>query len=182
MMEVMTQLPGRATMMAASSPVVALVVDADFDAAFRSLYPRCFALAYRMLGNHSVAEDLASESMARALQRWNRLDPDRVAGWVLRVTANQAIDLMRRKGRTMESGVIDLEDATTVRLALARAIRTLPARQQEVVVLRYLSDLSEAETAAALRISVGSVKTHAHRGLAALRTELGDVTLEAADA
>ena len=169
-------------MMAASSPVVALVVDADFDAAFRSLYPRCFALAYRMLGNHSVAEDLASESMARALQRWNRLDPDRVAGWVLRVTANQAIDLMRRKGRTMESGVIDLEDATTVRLALARAIRTLPARQQEVVVLRYLSDLSEAETAAALRISVGSVKTHAHRGLAALRTELGDVTLEAADA
>ena len=67
-----------------------------FEDAFRDLYPRAFGLAFRMLGNRQAAEDVASETMARALLRWNRLDRERLAGWVLRVTANQAIDLMRR--------------------------------------------------------------------------------------
>ena len=71
--------------------------DEDFDVAFRDLYPRAFRLAVRMLGNRAVAEDLAAETMARAYARWERLDPDRRAGWVLRVTSNQAIDLMRKK-------------------------------------------------------------------------------------
>jgi len=119
--------------------------DTSFEANFALLYPRAFALAYRMLGNRTAAEDIAAETMARALLRWDRLDPDRVPGWVLRVAANQAIDLMRRKGRTLEVGVVDLEDSTTLRLALADALRKLPRRQREAVALRYLSDLSEAE-------------------------------------
>lgn len=146
----------------------------DFDDAFRSLYPRAFGLAVRMVGNRAAAEDLAAETMARAYVRWDRLDPDRRAGWVLRVTANQAIDLLRRKGRTLEPGVIDLEDATTLRLALAAALARLPRRQREAIALRYLSDLTEAETASVLGIGVGSVKTHTHRGLATLRADLGD--------
>jgi len=150
----------------------------DFDAAFVQLYPRCLGLALRMLGNRQSAEDVASETMARALLAWDRLDPDRVAGWVLRVTANQSIDLMRRKGRVLEVGVVNLEESTTLRLALVDALRRLPKRQREAIALRYLSDLSEAETAAALGVSVGSVKTHVHRGLATLRTRLGDETLE----
>jgi RNA polymerase sigma factor (sigma-70 family) len=48
------------------------------------------------------------------------------------------------------------------------ALRTLPARQREAVVLRYYLDLGEADIAAAMRVSAGSVKTHLHRGLAAL--------------
>jgi RNA polymerase sigma factor (sigma-70 family) len=48
------------------------------------------------------------------------------------------------------------------------ALRTLPARQREAVVLRYYVDLGEADIAAAMRVSAGSVKTHLHRGLAAL--------------
>ena len=145
----------------------------EFEGAFRELYPRAVGLAFRMLGNRQAAEDIASETMARAYVRWDRLDPDRRAGWVLRVTSNQAIDLMRRKGRTLEPGVIDLEDATALRLALAAALAKLPRRQREAVALRYLSDMSEAETATALGIGVGSVKTHTHRGLATLRTTLG---------
>jgi RNA polymerase sigma factor (sigma-70 family) len=156
--------------------------DTSFEANFALLYPRAFALAYRMLGNRTAAEDIAAETMARALLRWDRLDPDRVPGWVLRVAANQAIDLMRRKGRTLEVGVVDLEDSTTLRLALADALRKLPRRQREAVALRYLSDLSEADTAAALGISAGSVKTHLHRGLASLKSDLGHDTLEAAGA
>ncbi len=152
----------------------------DFDARFRELYPRAVSLAYRMLGNRAAAEDIASESMARALVRWDRLDHQLVAGWVLRVTTNQAIDVMRRKGRTLTPGVIDLEDNTTLRLALADALQRLPKRQRETIALRYLSDLSEADTAAALGISPGSVKSHIHRGLTALRAQLGHDTLEAA--
>jgi RNA polymerase sigma factor (sigma-70 family) len=151
----------------------------DFDVRFRELYPRAVALGIRMLGNRAAAEDIASETMARALMRWDRLDHDRVAGWVLRVTANQAIDLMRRKGRTLEPGVIDLEDTTTLRLALADALRRLPRRQRETIALRYLSDLSEADTATALGIGAGAVKTHVHRGLGRLRELLGDETMEA---
>jgi RNA polymerase sigma factor (sigma-70 family) len=151
----------------------------DFDARFRELYPRAVSLGVRMLGNRAAAEDIAAETMARALLRWNKLDHDRVAGWVLRVTANQAIDLMRRKGRTLDPGVIDLEDATTLRLALAEAMRRLPRRQREAIALRFLSDLSEADTAAALGIGAGSVKTHVHRGLSRLRELLGDETMEA---
>jgi RNA polymerase sigma factor (sigma-70 family) len=153
-----------------------------FEDAFRELYPRAYGLAYRMLGNRQAAEDVASETMARVLMRWNRLDRDRLPGWVLRVAANQSIDLMRRKGRTLEVGVVDLEDSTTLRLALADALQRLPKRQREAVALRYLSDLSEADTAAALGIAPGSVKVHVHRGLASLRDHLGHDTLEAVGA
>lgn len=149
------------------------VDEGGFEEAFRDLYPRAFGLAFRMLGNRAVAEDLAAETMARAYARWDRLDPDRRVGWVLRVTSNQAIDLLRRKGHTMVPDVIDLEDGTALRIALAAALAKLPRRQREAIALRYLSDLSEAETAAALGIGIGSVKTHTHRGLAALRSNFG---------
>src|SRR3954452_10045832 len=107
--------------------------DAAFEDSFRELYPRAFGLAYRMLGNRGAAEDVAAETMAKALVRWDHLDPERVAGWVLRVTANGAIDVLRRKGRTLVPGVVDLEDTTTLRLALAEALRKLPRRQREAV-------------------------------------------------
>ena len=58
------------------------------------------------------------------------------------------------------------------RLELVRLLRELPRRQRDVVVLRYVADLSEADVAAALGCSVGSVKRHAHRGLAALRVAI----------
>jgi RNA polymerase sigma factor (sigma-70 family) len=165
---------------AAASRADVSAQDTTFESRFVELYPRAFALAYRMLGNRAAAEDIAAETMARVLLRWDRLDPDRVAGWVLKVAANQAIDLMRRKGRVLDAGVVDLEDSTTLRIALAEALRKLPRRQREAVTLRYLSDLSEADTAVALGISAGSVKTHVHRGLASLRADLGHDTLEEA--
>jgi RNA polymerase sigma factor (sigma-70 family) len=55
---------------------------------------------------------------------------------------------------------------------VVRELRALPVRQREVLTLRYYLDLSEAEIAATLGISTGSVKTHAHRGLATLATRL----------
>lgn len=151
-----------------------------FETTFRSVYPRAVALAARMLGDRQAAEDVAAEAFARALLRWERLDPERVTGWILRVTANHAIDVMRKRGRAPLPSTIDLEDDTTLRLALGAALQRLPRRQREAIALRYLSDLSEAETANALGIATGSVKSHVHRGLASLRDQLGYETLEAA--
>lgn len=163
---------------AAPAPSVTGKVRAEFEAEFPSLYVRSLGLARRFVGSGPAAEDVAAEAMARALQHWSRLDPAGRPGWVLRVTANLAIDLIRRKGRTLEPGVIHLDDDATLRLTLAAAMRKLPRRQREAVALRYLADLSEAQTAAALGVSVGAVKTHVHRGLATLRGTLDPEELE----
>jgi RNA polymerase sigma factor (sigma-70 family) len=76
-----------------------------------------------------------------------------------------------------------LEPADARRVDLHRALETLPKRQRDTVVLRYVVDLSEAETAEALGCARGTVKSHAARGLTALRAALGDEDLgEAVDA
>lgn len=69
---------------------------------------------------------------------------------------------------------LSIEDLTASRLALVDALRALPRRQRDVVVLRHLSGLSEQEVAAALKIAQGTVKTHLRRGMAALRGRLAD--------
>lgn len=150
----------------------------EFDDAFDGLAVLARRVAFRILGDRAEAEEVAQEALARAYVRWRS-----VAGhaepWVARVAANLAIGVWRKRRPTVafedaHAGVA--ADAHALeRYGLVAALRRLPRRQREVVVLRYLADLPEAEVAAQLRTSVGSVKTHAHRGLARLRAELGEV-------
>jgi RNA polymerase sigma-70 factor (sigma-E family) len=155
--------------------------DESFEAAFDELFPRAQRLAQRILGDWSVAEEVAAEALARTCLRWAKLrDAPWRDGWTLRVATNLALDAARRKRPNLQpADPLDPEEAATLRLALTEALRHLPRRQREVVALRFLSDLSEADVAAALGISAGSVKTHTSRGLAALRSELGDEIEEA---
>ena len=151
--------------------------DDGFDEAFDDLFPRAFRLARRILGDSDAAEDVAAEALARAYARWPKVAalPWRDA-WVLRVAANLAIDVVRRRGRPAAATATVTpreDDLATLRVALAAALVALPRRQRQAVALRYLGDLSDGEVAAALGISAGSVKTHVHRGLAALRSRLG---------
>lgn len=148
----------------------------DFDSAFDELYPRAWHLARRILGDSAAAEDVAAEAMARAYARWDKVgDLPHRDGWVLRVAANLAIDAIRRRGRSLPAAPppADPDDVATLRVALAAALGSLPRRQRQAVALRFLGGLSEAEAAGAMGISAGSVKTHVHRGLAALRARLG---------
>jgi RNA polymerase sigma factor (sigma-70 family) len=148
-----------------------------FEASFDELFDRAYRLAYRLLGQAESAEDVAAEALARAFAHWPRVEGlEYRDAWVLRVATNLALDALRRK--TPEplpaSRVVRRPDETVVlRLALGAALRALPRRQREAVALRYVADLSADEVAEALRISPGSVKTHVHRGLAALRASLG---------
>jgi RNA polymerase sigma factor (sigma-70 family) len=113
--------------------------------------------------------------MVRAYANWAKVEglPHR-DGWVLRVAANLAVDRLRRHPPMVAAGAtIDAQDAVALRLALSAALAALPRRQRQAVTLRYLGDLSDGEVATALGISLGSVKTHVHRGLAALRLTMG---------
>jgi RNA polymerase sigma-70 factor (sigma-E family) len=158
-------------------------VPRSFELAFGDLYRLAYRVAFRILGDRADAEDVAQEALARATLRWAKLH-ERPEGWVSTVASNLAVDRYRRRRRepTIPTGPIGVVDDQTVeRGDLVAALRKLPRRQREVVVLRYLADLSEADVAATLGCSVGSVKTHASRGLAAMRRQLGDATTNGDD-
>ena len=144
----------------------------DFTAAFDELFPRACRLARRIVGDAAVAEDVAAEALARAYARWGKVSelPWR-DGWVLRVASNLAIDHVRRRREepVAASVAADEEDAVSLRLALSACLRALPRRQRQAVALHYLAGLTDGEVGQALGISEGSVKTHIHRGMAALR-------------
>jgi len=138
--------------------------------------------AYLLTGGRDVAEDLLQSALERCYRHWRRVErterPDR---YVRRVLANAAIDRWRQR-RTAElpltaAGEPVAADATESLLQrdeLLRALRMLSPRQRVVVVLRYVEDLSEVDTAALLDCSVGSIKAHASRGLTRLRAALSE--------
>jgi RNA polymerase sigma factor (sigma-70 family) len=154
-----------------------------FEEAFDDLFRRAFRVARRILGDPATAEDVAAEAMARAYAHWRKIgDEPWREGWVVRVATNLALDVARSRTRMTDAAIAERgreDDDVAVRLALLEAMARLPKRQREVVALRHLAGLSEAETAAALRVSAGSVKTHLSRGLASLRSRMGtEITLE----
>ena len=147
-----------------------------FDERFDELYRLAYRVAFRVVGSREEAEDIAQESLVKTCMSWRK-----VAGYAeaftAKVAGGRAIDSWRRVRRRPDPeglGVsADTVDRIGVRLELREALAQLPRRQREVVVLRYLADLSEADVAAALQCSAGTVKQHASRGLDALRTRLG---------
>lgn len=154
--------------------------DEEFDEYFRRLLPSVRRVAWRIVGDEPAAEDAAAEAFIRALVRWPKVrrHPNRDA-WVLRVATNVALDAVRRQRRRGEAAPLDdaeVEAADAelsgpvLSLDVTDALLALPKRQREVVVLRYVTGLGEAEVADVLSVSINTVKTHGARGLAALRT------------
>ncbi len=148
----------------------------DFEGAFDELFDRARCLATRLLGDRTRGEDTAAEALARTWLHWSKVrNLDHQVAWVLRVTTNLCLDqLRRRRPVVVIAPALDPTDAVALRLALAAALRSLPRRQREVVVLRHLADLPETEVASVLGITPGTVGAHLHRGLASLRARLGN--------
>jgi DNA-directed RNA polymerase specialized sigma24 family protein len=158
------------------APEASDTIDLPFEEAFEELYVRAYGVAYQLLGRRSESEDVAQETLARAYVRWRRIRAYAEA-WVVRVAGNVAIDAWRRQQK-IGTDFGATSGATSPgpdgqRVDLHRALGTLSRRQREVLVLRFLADLPEADVAAVLGCSVGSVKQHGSRGLAALRTTMG---------
>jgi RNA polymerase sigma-70 factor (sigma-E family) len=156
------------------TPPIPVTIDLVFEESFDELYARAYGMAYQLLGRRTEAEDVAQETLARAFVHWRKIRSYAEA-WVVRVAGNLAIDAWRRHRRLQHEaapeGLTPGPDAA--RIDLHRALRRLSRRQREVLVLRFLADLPEADVAKALGCSVGSVKVHASRGLAALRVSMG---------
>ncbi|MDP9342224.1 MAG: sigma-70 family RNA polymerase sigma factor [Actinomycetota bacterium] len=151
------------------------------DERFQELYRAEFGAVYRAVflacGDRSVAEDATQEAFARALERWGRLrDRPWVAGWVATTAMNVARrSLRRRPGPELEGAVgaagADPDAAEDVR----RAVRRLPPRQREAVVLHYAMDLPVVEVARLMRCAEGTVKAHLSKAREALRGRLEGV-------
>ena len=145
----------------------------SFEDFFTRVFPRASRVAARIAGS-SMAEDMALEALARAYARWKAVS--RMAypqAWVMRVVTNAALDEVRRKRALAPMKQMrDAPDDWAQREDLIRALRRLTRRQQEVVVLRYIADMSEGDVARTLGIDAGTVKTHLHRAMPHLREHL----------
>lgn len=130
-------------------------------------------------------EDLAAEALARTYVRWGQLvDADYRRAWVFRVVTNMAITAhssgrrralsLQRWAPTKEQTERAVEDTVVTRELLRSALRDLTARQKEAVMLHYFADLPVAEVARSMGIGTESAKTHIERGMASLRSSLGD--------
>jgi RNA polymerase sigma-70 factor (ECF subfamily) len=156
----------------------------------RAEWPRLVGTLTLLTGDRAVAEELAQEALARGCARWERVRKlESPGGWLHRVAVNLAISHERRRrvARRVEARLVvrdesDRDDAAVI--ALRDALRRLPDKQRQVLVLRYFADLPVAEVASTLRMPEGTVKTLAHRGIAALR-EMGlvddDAVIEVSD-
>ena len=156
-----------------------------FDEQFDRLAAIAHRVAYRILGDRADAEEVAQEALARAFARWRSV-ADHAEPWVARVATNLAIGRWRKRRPSLpfaEGHAAPTADASALALerhGLVAALARLPRRQREVVVLRYLADLPEQAVADQLGTTVGSVKQHAHRAMARLRTDLGPIVVDPA--
>ena len=134
-------------------------------------------LAFLMLGDRQTAEDVVQEAFCGLYRAWDRLpDHARALGYVRSSVLNGSRSALRRSKRAPRAVAAPAAAASAEDAVLAgerqretvAALRRLPPRQREAVVLRYFADLPEQETAAAMGVSRGTVKSTTSRALAAL--------------
>jgi RNA polymerase sigma-70 factor (sigma-E family) len=158
----------------------------DADQAVTALYVAHYRglvrLAALLLDDVGAAEEVVQDAYVRMHGSWRRIrDPQAAVGYLRTTVVNGARSRLRHRQVVHRHPAAPLPDmASAEEGALDRlehdrvvaALRTLPGRQRECLVLRYYGDLTEAQIAAAMGISPGAVKSHASRGMAALRAAL----------
>ena len=149
--------------------------DEEFAAFVRTATPSLSWTAFLLTGDRDTAADLVQEAFVRTYLAWRRVRHGDATAYARRTLVNLNIDRWRRR-TPIPAEVVDRADRRTPertvddRDQLVRMLAGLPGQQRRVLVLRYFSDLPEAEVAQILGISVGAVKSSASRGLANLRT------------
>ncbi len=148
---------------------------------FVAHHRRLVGLAVLLVDDRETAEDVVQEAFVGLHRRWRHLrNPGSAVTYLNRAVVNGGRDRLRHGRRVrvampqmvpVAEGLASAEHDAVARdesERIWRAIRTLPTRQRQVLVLRYYLDQSEAEMADTLEVSRGSIKKHASRGLAAL--------------
>ncbi|MCC6489580.1 MAG: sigma-70 family RNA polymerase sigma factor [Candidatus Hydrogenedentes bacterium] len=167
---------------------------AAFDEFVRRHQGRVYAVAYRITGNREDALDVAQEALLKAYRKIDSWQPTSgFLPWLFRLTTNQAIDLLRWRGRRQhepldsDEGARELlhpEDTRTteaqvraleIDARVQRALGVLSPAQRTVFVLRHYEGLQLSEIAETMHCTVGSVKVHLFRALKKLQVELRDL-------
>lgn len=144
----------------------------DFYRAQRANVGRALAVTF---GDYELAAEAVDEAMTRAYARWSKVATlGNPGGWVYRVGFNWGISVLRRRRRSSPSAGADrpVELPVTSEPAIAAALATLPPAHRAVVVCRLMLGWSERQTADALRIRPGTVKSRLHRASTRLQSEL----------
>jgi RNA polymerase sigma-70 factor (sigma-E family) len=135
--------------------------------------------AYLLTGNRADAEDLVQAALAKTYLAWDRIEDRRALdGYVRRAMINTHISWWRRRrleeyptDELPDQVVADHASASDLAETLRRAVDRLPQRMRAAVVLRYFEDMTEAEVADALGVSLGTVKSTVSRAVAKLRID-----------
>jgi RNA polymerase sigma-70 factor (sigma-E family) len=151
---------------------------------FTAHYRPLVRLATLLLRDPGMAEEIVQDSYVALHTHWRRLhDTDKALAYLRQSVVNRSRSALRRRvvadryaatarpandAPSAEAGALGLLEHATVMAAL----RALPTRQREALVMRYYVDLSEAEIAEVMGVSRGAVKSHTARGMAALRQTL----------
>ena len=155
---------------------------------FGAHYRPMVRLASLLLHERGLAEEIVQDAYVALHGRWHRLrDADKALAYLRVTVVNRCRSALRHRrvvaahlaaarpapdAPSAEAGALDL----LTHDAVITAIRALPPRQREAIVLRYYADLSEAEIAETMGVSRGAVKSHCSRGVAALKLALGELT------
>jgi len=152
---------------------------AGFAAFAAAAWPRLVRIAHLLTGDFHEAEDLVQTTLTKVYSRWHRLPHDEIDAYVRVSLVNNNRSRVRKKRvvqlllpflpEPAQEGRQGPGERVEQRAVLAEALSGLSVRQRTVLVLRFYEDLSEQEIAAVLNCSVGTVKTHTRRALAALR-------------
>ncbi|MBA3653455.1 MAG: SigE family RNA polymerase sigma factor [Actinobacteria bacterium] len=151
------------------------------EALYHREYQSLVRLASILIDDRASCEEIVQDAFVRTLVAWDRLRDSAKGPQFLRsAVLNGARSQLRRRAvvrrhpQAAPQPYASMESASVDHHILVRELRRLPGRQRDCVVLRYYLDLAERDIAATLGISPGSVKTHLHRGLAALAEHLED--------
>ncbi|MCI7733486.1 MAG: sigma-70 family RNA polymerase sigma factor [Dysosmobacter sp.] len=149
----------------------------EFAARTEAVRQRLYRTAYLYLGSEADALEAVDEAVYQALRTLKKLrEPEHFETWLTRILLNECHRELRRRKRVAGEDALpdtagpDDYDA----LPLREAVRRLPEELRTVVILRFFTGYTQAETAAALDIPQGTVATRQRRALALLRLELGE--------
>jgi RNA polymerase sigma-70 factor (sigma-E family) len=178
-----TELP---ILMEVLETVPVMGIDWDADRAVTELYSAHYRslvrLAALLIRDVATAEEVVQDSFVAMHSGWRRLcDSDKALSYLLQSVVNRSRSVLRHRvvaDRTAPEPPADMPNADhgaivlLERSAVVAALRALPPRQREALVLRYYGDVSEAQIASVMGISRGSVKTHTASAMNALRSIL----------
>jgi RNA polymerase sigma-70 factor (sigma-E family) len=156
----------------AANPRAEAVYAGDgFAVLYGQTFDRMWRLAFLLVGDRHVAEEVVQDAFARVLERWRSLDEP--AAYLRTTVVNRSRDVLRRRrlvGRLALLARREVIDPTPD--PLWDALAHLPAAQRAALVLRFYEDLPVRDVAALLKVREGTVKSLVHRGLARLREEI----------